>query len=63
MPDNAPALTRAPGWNSGAGRKRVANAVSIVGAAMLFGRTGTGYFLDRFFAPRVCATLVSAPLA
>lgn len=34
-----------------------ANAVSIIGAAMLFGRTGSGYFLDRFFAPRVCAVL------
>jgi len=34
-----------------------ANAVSIIGIAMLFGRTGSGYFLDRFFAPRVCAVL------
>lgn len=34
-----------------------ANAVSIIGAAMLIGRTGSGYFLDRFFAPRVCAVL------
>ena len=34
-----------------------ANAVSIIGMAMLFGRTGSGYFLDRFFAPRVCALL------
>src|SRR5262249_28520961 len=30
---------------------------SIVGVAMLFGRTGSGYFLDRFFAPRVCLIL------
>lgn len=34
-----------------------ANAVSIIGVAMLFGRTGSGYFLDRFFGPRVCAVL------
>jgi MFS family permease len=34
-----------------------ANAVSIIGIAMLFGRAGSGYFLDRFFAPRVCAVL------
>ena len=28
---------------------------SLVGAAVLIGRVGTGYFLDRFFAPRVAA--------
>jgi MFS family permease len=38
----------------GASAQAAANAVSIVGVAMLFGRTGSGYFLDRFFAPRVC---------
>jgi MFS family permease len=28
---------------------------SIVGAAILLGRAGTGYLLDRFFAPRIAA--------
>jgi MFS family permease len=28
---------------------------SLAGAAVLLGRVGTGYFLDRFFAPRVAA--------
>jgi predicted MFS family arabinose efflux permease len=41
----------------GASPQAAANAVSIIGVAMLFGRTGSGYFLDRFFAPRVCAVL------
>jgi cyanate permease len=41
----------------GASAQAAANATSIVGVAMLFGRTGSGYFLDRFFAPRVCAVL------
>jgi MFS family permease len=34
-----------------------ANAVSIIGVAMLLGRSGSGYFLDRFFAPHVCVAL------
>ncbi|GAC1636535.1 MAG: MFS transporter [Candidatus Acidiferrum sp.] len=34
-----------------------ANATAVIGFAMLFGRTGSGYFLDRFFAPRVCMIL------
>ena len=41
----------------GASAQAAANAVSIVGIAMLFGRTGSGYFLDRFFAPRVCLVI------
>jgi len=41
----------------GASAQAAANAVSIIGVAMLVGRTGCGYFLDRFFAPRVCAAL------
>jgi cyanate permease len=41
----------------GASPQAAANAVSIIGVAMLFGRTGSGCFLDRFFAPRVCAVL------
>lgn len=41
----------------GASAQAAANATSVIGFAMLFGRTGCGYFLDRFFAPRVCAIL------
>src|SRR5215471_19478800 len=41
----------------GASAQAAANAVSIVGVAMLFGRAGSGYFLDRFFAPHVCLIL------
>ncbi len=32
---------------------RVALAISILGSALLIGRVGSGYLLDRFFAPRV----------
>jgi len=41
----------------GASPQAAANAVSVIGVAMLLGRTGSGYFLDRYFAPRVCAVL------
>jgi len=41
----------------GASAQAAANATSIIGAAVIVGRTGSGYFLDRFFAPRVCAVL------
>lgn len=41
----------------GASPQAAANAVSVIGVAMLFGRTGSGYFLDCFFAPRVCIVL------
>ena len=41
----------------GASAQAAANAVSIIGVAVVVGRTGSGYFLDRFFAPRVCAVL------
>jgi predicted MFS family arabinose efflux permease len=41
----------------GASAQAAANATSIVGVAMLCGRSGSGYFLDRFFAPRVAAIL------
>ena len=41
----------------GTSPKAAAISVSIIGLAMLFGRTGSGYFLDRFFAPRVCGLL------
>lgn len=41
----------------GASPQAAANATSIIGVAVVVGRTGSGYFLDRFFAPRVCAVL------
>ena len=34
-------------------------AVSVMGAASLLGRLGTGWFLDRFFAPRVSFWLLA----
>jgi len=44
------------GSSAGAG----ALATSVVGAALLIGRVGTGYLLDRFFAPRIAALIFSA---
>ena len=41
----------------GASAQAAANATSIIGVAMLCGRSGSGYFLDRFFAPPVAAIL------
>ena len=41
---------------------RAALATSVLGLALLLGRAGTGYFLDRHFAPRV-ASLVFASAA
>jgi predicted MFS family arabinose efflux permease len=41
----------------GVSAQAAANATSIIGIAMLCGRSGSGYFLDRFFAPRVAAIL------
>jgi predicted MFS family arabinose efflux permease len=41
----------------GASAQAAANATSIIGVAVVVGRTGSGYLLDRFFAPRVCAVL------
>jgi MFS family permease len=40
-----------------------AKAVSVIGVAMLLGRGCSGYFLDRFFAPRVCAILFAQAAA
>jgi MFS family permease len=36
---------------------------SLVGAAVLLGRVGTGYLLDRFFAPRVAAVFFGGAAA
>lgn len=44
---------------SGAGPGAVAWGVSTLGAAVLAGRVGTGYLLDRYFAPRVGRLLLA----
>lgn len=41
----------------GATPQAAATAASVVGVAILLGRVGSGYFLDRFFAPRVTASI------
>lgn len=41
----------------GVSARTAAIGSSLVGAAVLLGRVGTGYLLDRFFAPRVAALL------
>ena len=40
--------------------ERAALATSLVGAAVILGRLGSGYLLDRFFAPRVAILFYSA---
>jgi MFS family permease len=44
----------------GVSAQRAAIATSLVGAAVIIGRLGTGYLLDRFFAPRVAILFYSA---
>jgi len=39
----------------GVSAQAAAVAISVVGLAVLIGRVGTGYLLDRFFAPRLAA--------
>ena len=41
----------------GATPHAAAAASSLIGVAMLFGRAGSGYFLDRFFAPNVAGLI------
>jgi MFS family permease len=43
--------------DGGASVQTAALGSSLMGAAVLIGRVGTGYLLDRFFAPRVAALL------
>jgi MFS family permease len=47
----------------GAGAQTAAFATSLFGGGVLLGRTGTGYLLDRFFAPRVAATIFGSAAA
>jgi MFS family permease len=51
----APLLT-----DQGVSPNRVALAISLLGSALLIGRVGSGYLLDRFFAPRVAMCLFGA---
>jgi MFS family permease len=41
----------------GAHAQTAALAASLLGGGLLVGRTGSGYLLDRFFAPRVAALI------
>ena len=43
----------------GSSAQTAALGSSLAGGAVLLGRVGTGYLLDRFFAPRVAAVLFS----
>ncbi len=40
--------------------ERAAMATSLVGAAVIIGRLGSGYLLDRLFAPRVAILFYGA---
>lgn len=44
----------------GSSAQAAAFASSLFGAGLMVGRTGTGYLLDRFFAPRVAAVIFGA---
>jgi MFS family permease len=46
--------------DQGVSSNRVALATSLLGSALLIGRVGSGYLLDRFFAPRVAMCLFGA---
>ena len=46
--------------DQGVTSNRVALATSFLGSALLIGRVGSGYLLDRFFAPRVAVCLFGA---
>jgi MFS family permease len=45
--------------DGGVTAERAAMATSLVGAAVIVGRLGSGYLLDRFFAPRVAILFYS----
>src|SRR6266404_3294665 len=44
----------------GVSPQTAALASSVVGLALLIGRFGTGYLLDRFFAPRIATIFFAA---
>lgn len=46
--------------DQGLSPQRVALATTFLGSALLIGRVGSGYLLDRFFAPRVAMGLFGA---
>ncbi len=41
---------------------RAANALSILAVALVFGRVGAGWLMDRFFAPRVAIAFLLGPI-
>jgi MFS family permease len=41
---------------------RAANALSILAIALIFGRIGAGWLMDRFFAPRVAMAFLLGPI-
>ena len=47
----------------GAPAQSIVLATSLFGGGLLVGRTGTGYLLDRFFAPRVAALIFACAAA
>ena len=46
--------------DQGVSPQRVGLAISILGSALLIGRVGSGYLLDRFFAPHVAMCIFGA---
>lgn len=46
--------------DTGASAKTAALATSLYGGGLLVGRAGSGYLLDRFFAPRVAALIFAS---
>jgi MFS family permease len=46
--------------DAGAGKQLAALGASLMGGAVLLGRVGTGYLLDRLFAPRVAVAIFAA---
>lgn len=49
--------------HGGASATRTAIITSVLGSAVLTGRVGTGYFLDRYFGPYVASSLFSGGAA
>jgi MFS family permease len=40
--------------------QRIALAITVLGSSLMIGRVASGYFLDRFFAPRVAMSIFGA---
>jgi len=46
----------------GVSAMQAANALSILAVALIFGRVGAGWLMDRFFAPRVAIAFLLGPI-